>query len=85
MIEKLVIANRGEIALRILRACRELGIKTVAVHSTADFNTKHVRKIFDVEKDFDPGGGLSVSPDGHWILYSQVEHGGDILLVENFR
>ena len=50
-----------------------------------DFNTKHVRKIFDVEKDFDPGGGLSVSPDGHWILYSQVEHGGDILLVENFR
>src|ERR1700726_1342843 len=42
MIEKLVIANRGEIALRILRACRELGIKTVAVHSTADFNSKHV-------------------------------------------
>jgi Tol biopolymer transport system component/DNA-binding winged helix-turn-helix (wHTH) protein len=51
-----------------------------------DFNTKHVRKIFDVEKDFDPGGGLSVSPDGHWILYSQVdERGADILLVENFR
>ena len=42
MIEKVVIANRGEIALRILRACRELDIKTVAVHSTADFNTKHV-------------------------------------------
>src|SRR5260221_4751436 len=42
MIKKVVIANRGEIALRILRACRELGIKTVAVHSTADFNTKHV-------------------------------------------
>src|SRR5260370_34996886 len=42
MSEKVVIANRGEIALRILRACRELGIKTVAVHSTADFNTKHV-------------------------------------------
>src|SRR5271157_1346212 len=42
MIEKVVIANRGEIALRILRACRELGIKTVAVHSTADANLKHV-------------------------------------------
>jgi acetyl-CoA carboxylase biotin carboxylase subunit len=42
MLEKLVIANRGEIALRILRACRELGIKTVAVHSTADRNLKHV-------------------------------------------
>ena len=42
MLEKVVIANRGEIALRILRACRELGIKTVAVHSTADQNLKHV-------------------------------------------
>ena len=42
MLEKVVIANRGEIALRILRACRELGIKTVAVHSTADYNLKHV-------------------------------------------
>ena len=42
MLEKVVIANRGEIALRILRACRELGIKTVAVHSTADSNLKHV-------------------------------------------
>jgi acetyl-CoA carboxylase, biotin carboxylase subunit len=41
--EKLVIANRGEIALRILRACRELGIRTVAVHSDADRDLKHVR------------------------------------------
>jgi acetyl-CoA carboxylase biotin carboxylase subunit len=42
MIEKIVIANRGEIALRILRACKELGIKTVAVHSEADRDLKHV-------------------------------------------
>ncbi|PHS31811.1 MAG: acetyl-CoA carboxylase biotin carboxylase subunit [Methylophaga sp.] len=42
MIEKIVIANRGEIALRILRACRELGIKTVAVHSDVDRDLKHV-------------------------------------------
>lgn len=42
-LEKVVIANRGEIALRILRACRELGIKTVAVHSTADSHLMHVR------------------------------------------
>ncbi len=42
MLEKVVIANRGEIALRILRACKELGIRTVAAHSTADENLKHV-------------------------------------------
>jgi len=42
MIEKILIANRGEIALRIQRACRELGIKTVAVHSDADRELKHV-------------------------------------------
>ena len=42
MLDKVVIANRGEIALRILRACKELGIKTVAVHSTADKHLKHV-------------------------------------------
>ncbi|MGD2019536.1 MAG: acetyl-CoA carboxylase biotin carboxylase subunit [Thiohalocapsa sp.] len=42
MIEKILIANRGEIALRIQRACRELGIKTVAVHSEADRELKHV-------------------------------------------
>ena len=42
MLDKVIIANRGEIALRVLRACRELGIKTVAVHSTVDANLKHV-------------------------------------------
>ncbi len=42
MLEKVLIANRGEIALRIQRACHELGIKTVAVHSTADATLKHV-------------------------------------------
>src|SRR3954452_16244758 len=43
MFEKILIANRGEIALRIQRACRELGIKTVAVHSEADADAKYVR------------------------------------------
>ena len=42
MLDKVLIANRGEIALRIVRACQELGIKTVAAHSSADANLKHV-------------------------------------------
>ena len=42
MLDKVVIANRGEIALRILRACKAMGVKTVAVHSTVDRNLKHV-------------------------------------------
>src|SRR5277367_6364935 len=43
MFQKILIANRGEIALRILRACKDMGIRTVAVHSTADHEAMHVR------------------------------------------
>ena len=43
MFEKILIANRGEIALRVLRACRSLGIKTVAIYSTADKEAKYVK------------------------------------------
>ena len=43
MFKKVLIANRGEIALRVIRACREMGLKTVAVHSTADAEALHVK------------------------------------------
>lgn len=54
MLEKIVIANRGEIALRILRACKELGIKTVAAHSSADSEQMHV-KLADESVCIGPG------------------------------
>ena len=43
MYQKILIANRGEIALRVIRACRQLGIKTVAIHSVADRDSLHVK------------------------------------------
>ena len=47
MIKKLLIANRGEIAVRIVRACAEMGIKSVALYSDADRNALHVKKADD--------------------------------------
>ena len=57
MFKKVLIANRGEIALRILRACRELNIATVAVHSTSDSEAMHVR-LADESVCIGPGPAL---------------------------
>jgi biotin carboxylase len=66
-IKKLLIANRGEIALRIHRACREMGIRTVAVHSTADADAMHVRLADEAICIGPPGRGrqLSQYPQHH--------------------
>ena len=56
MFEKILIANRGEIALRIMRACKELGIATVAVHSEADADSLHV-KLADESVCVGPSAG----------------------------
>jgi len=59
MFSKILIANRGEIALRVIRACRELGIQTVAVHSTADADAMHVRMADESICIGPPSGTLS--------------------------
>ena len=58
MFKKILVANRGEIALRIIRACREMGIKSVAVHSTADSDAMHVR-MADESVCIGPAAGVS--------------------------
>ena len=59
MFKKILIANRGEIALRVIRACREMGIKSVAVHSTADADAMHVRMADESVCIGPPSGTLS--------------------------
>ncbi|MEC8796958.1 MAG: biotin carboxylase N-terminal domain-containing protein, partial [Pseudomonadota bacterium] len=59
MFEKIPIANRGEIALRVIRACREMGIKSVAVHSTADADAMHVRMADEAVCIGPPSGAQS--------------------------
>lgn len=76
MLNKVVIANRGEIALRILRACRELGIKTVAVHSTADADLMHVR-LADEAVCIGPASSTHSYLSSHAIISAAEVTGAD--------
>ncbi|MGB3723474.1 MAG: acetyl-CoA carboxylase biotin carboxylase subunit [Pacificimonas sp.] len=90
MFEKLLIANRGEIALRIHRACHEMGIKTVAVHSTADADAMHVRLADESVCIGPPSAALSYLNIANIISAAEVSgadaiHPGYGFLSENAK
>ena len=82
MFGKILIANRGEIALRILRACREMGIKTVAVHSEADASAKYV-KLADTIKGFKgiANGEYDHLPEPAFYMVGSIEENYKFLQV----
>ena len=57
MFKRILIANRGEIAMRVIRACRELGIRTVAIYAECDATAIYVKKANDVLSKLPPGWG----------------------------
>jgi acetyl-CoA carboxylase biotin carboxylase subunit len=90
MIKKVLIANRGEIALRIHRACHEMGIKTVAVHSTADTDAMHVRLADEAVCIGPPPAGESYLNIPNIISAAEIAHADAIhpgygFLSENAR
>jgi len=78
MFKKVLIANRGEISLRVIRACRELGIRTVAVHSTADNDSLHV-KLADEDVCIGPPPGRKSYLDMRQILSAAVVTNADAI------
>ncbi len=76
--KKILIANRGEIALRVIRACKELGIRTVAVHSTADADSLHVR-LADEDVCIGPPPGKKSYLDMRQILSAATLTGADAI------
>lgn len=90
MFKKILIANRGEIALRVIRACREMGIKTVGVYSTIDADSLHVRYADEVVCIGPPPGAKSYLNIPHIIAAAQITnadaiHPGYGFLAENAR
>ena len=77
MFKKILIANRGEIAVRIIRACKEWGIPTVAVHSDVDRESMHVRMANHVPSTADGVVKEICVEDGH-----PVEFGQTIIILE---
>ena len=75
MISKILIANRGEIAVRIIRACKEMGITSVAIYTNADRHALHVKKAD--ESYFIGADPLSGYLNGHWIANVAVTAGCD--------
>src|ERR1700750_711860 len=90
MFKKILIANRGEIALRVIRTCREMGIKTVAVYSTADKDSLHVRFADDAVCSGKPQSSDSYLNIPHIIAASEITnadgiHPGYGFLAENSK
>ena len=76
MIRSVLIANRGEIACRVIRACRELGLRTVAVHSDADANALHA-ELADIAVPIGPAPAAQSYLDAAKVLAAGIEHGAD--------
>jgi acetyl-CoA carboxylase biotin carboxylase subunit len=88
MFKKILIANRGEIALRVIRTCKEMGIKTVAVYSTADVESLHVR-FADEAVLGPPPSNLSYLKMSN-IIAAEITnadaiHPGYFLKIQNFQ
>ncbi|MBL7726521.1 MAG: acetyl-CoA carboxylase biotin carboxylase subunit, partial [Dinghuibacter sp.] len=90
MFKKILIANRGEIALRVIRTCREMGIKTVAVYSTADKDSLHVKFADEAVCIGKPAGVDSYLNMAHLMAAAEITnadaiHPGYGFLAENSK
>ena len=84
MFSKILIANRGDVALRVLRACKELDIKTVAVHSIADRDAIHVR-LADESVCIGPPASSESGKEPFVKINSSVTKGDTLLIIEAMK